>query len=308
MKNRTILVVLILATAGLVVLKKSEDVATADFRDAVWDNWKFSFSSDALPKPTSAPVNITVVKPAVDVEWVPIKGGSYKMGSAKGYPNELPVHKVTLPDFHISKTPVTVAQYQECVKSPDAAIRCEIPGEGAYCNWQKRPATLTHPINCVDWEQAQQYARFKAMQPGFEDARLPTEAEWEYAAKSAGKQREFPWGDVPATCERAVMQDGGKYGCGADGTMPVCSKPKGNTEQGLCDMAGNVWQWVQDDYQNTYTGAPADGSALAGSGSRYKVMRGGSYGYEGPGHLRSSFRSSDTPDKRRSLVGFRLAR
>jgi formylglycine-generating enzyme required for sulfatase activity len=90
--------------------------------------------------------------------------------------------------------------------------------------------------------------------------RLPTEAEWEYASRSGGLERKYAWGDEKATCARAVIDDGGN-GCGRDSTWPACSKTAGNTAQGLCDMIGNVMEWVQDCYHGDSYRAPADGSA-----------------------------------------------
>ena len=89
---------------------------------------------------------------------------------------------------------------------------------------------------------------------------MPTEAEWEHAAQSGGKAWTYPWGNKAATCSRAVLDDGG-HGCSGDHTWPACSKPAANIAHGVCDLAGNVWAWVQDGYHGAYTGAPSDGSA-----------------------------------------------
>ena len=138
--------------------------------------------------------------------------------------------------------------------------------KGDYCNWNQS-GRGDHPINCVSWNQARTFATWLG-------ARLPTEAEWEYAARSGGENREYPWGDEEATCERAVVYEryqnpkDGNRGCGRDSTWAVCSKSAGNTEQGLCDMAGNVWEWVEDDWHFSFDGAPstaARGSLLLGA-------------------------------------------
>ena len=123
------------------------------------------------------------------------------------------------------------------------------------CNWGKTDREA-HPVNCVSWDEAQEFARWAG-------GRLPTEAEWEYAARSAGRSWSHPWGDEATSCVQAVMwdNDDAPPGCGGDGTAPVCSKPGGNSQQGLCDLIGNVGEYVQAAYHETYYGAPIDGSA-----------------------------------------------
>ena len=105
----------------------------------------------------------------------------------------------------------------------------------------------------MDWDQAMNFAAWVG-------GNLPTEAQWEYAARSEGEDWIYPWGNEMATCEYSVMDDGGGWGCGEDRMRPVCSKPRGNTQQGLCDMAGNVYEWVQDAYQDNYYNAPTNAS------------------------------------------------
>lgn len=227
------------------------------------------------------------------IEMVEIPGGQFMMGSENGDSDEKPVHAVTVPAFWMSKSEVTVGQYKACVN----AGQCSTTDLTKYdkCNWGKS-GRESHPMNCVDWHQARAFARWAG-------GRLPTEAEWEYAARSGGKARKYPWGDEPATCSRAVMDDGGD-GCGRDSTWPVCSKPSGNTDQGLCDMAGNVWEWVEDVYADSYSSAPTDGTARTTGGAR-RVFRGGSWGYTA-GYLRAAHRYRSSPGYRGNDLGFRL--
>ncbi|HOS60838.1 MAG TPA: formylglycine-generating enzyme family protein [Myxococcota bacterium] len=229
------------------------------------------------------------------IEWVRIPGGSFNMGSEDGDSDEMPVHIVMVPTFEMGKTQVTVDQYRACV---DAGA-CTAPSTSEWCNWGQSDRGK-HPINCVDWNQAQAFATWAG-------GRLPSEAEWEYAARSGGGDCKYPWGDEDATCERAVMNDGSGYGCGRDSTWPVCSKPSGDTTQGLCDMAGNVWEWVQDWYHDSYNGAPTDGLAWESPTGSYRVFRGGSWG-SGAGGVRAANRNSGLPGNRNDFVGFRLAR
>lgn len=144
---------------------------------------------------------------------------------------------------------------------------------------------------------------------------------WEYAAKSAGKNRTYPWGDEPPNCTKAVMDDDTHSdGCGTNRTWPVCSKPEGNSNQGLCDMSGNLWEWVRDWYHGTYDcvqdpsahnceegdRAPTDGSAWDDSGVLI-VERGGSFNSDAF-YLRTSMRLRVWPTKRSYGLGFRCSR
>ncbi|MFA6028313.1 MAG: SUMF1/EgtB/PvdO family nonheme iron enzyme [Elusimicrobiota bacterium] len=235
------------------------------------------------------------IVPGVPVEWVAIPGGKFLMGNDAMNLDAHPRHEVAVKAFAMSKTAVTVEQYAECVLDG----RCTEPGTWGDCNWGKADRAR-HPINCVDWLQAAEYAKYM-------DARLPSESEWEYAAKSGGKDRLYPWGNEPATCARAVLNGGKGEGCGTGATMPVCSKPEGNTEQGLCDMAGNVRQWVQDNHRNSYADAPADGSAYDDNGF-YRVTRGGSFSSISGETLKADVRSYVGDGFRASGFGFRLAR
>ena len=215
--------------------------------------------------------------------------------SEQGFEDAKPIHAVAIKTFYISKTAVTVEQYAECVIKGG----CTEPGTGDYCNWGKTGRQL-HPVNCVDWNQANQYAKFAG-------GRLPSESEWEYAATSGNKHQKYPWGNDEPTCDKAVMYGNSGLGCSANGTMPVCSKPAGNTAQGLCDMVGNIWQWVQDTYQESYKGTPVNGSAFESSGP-FRVLRGGSFSYFDTGFLRTDYRSYYVPNRRHNHIGFRLVR
>jgi len=227
---------------------------------------------------------------ATPIEWVTIPGGKFTMGTTsieRGFEDANPAHEVTIKTFQMAKTAVTVAQYTECVIKG----ACTEPDTGGYCNWGET-GRGSHPVNCVDWDQAQDYAKFKG-------ARLPSEAEWEYAATGGGKNQKYPWGNEKPTSELAVFN--------TDSTKPVCSTPKGNTAQGLCDMSGNVWQWVQDLYQHSYKGAPVDGSAFEGAGVN-QVMRGGSFYDNDIMNLRADRRDFGGYSVRYDIVGLRLAR
>jgi formylglycine-generating enzyme required for sulfatase activity len=233
------------------------------------------------------------------VKWVYIQGGKFNMGST-GYTNEKPVHEVNVGDFNITKTEVTVSQYGECVTKGV----CTEPGIGkTHDNWDVA-GRENHPVNDVYWNQADIFCKWKG-------GRLPSEAEWEYAASNGGKNK-YPWGEETSTCEYGVMAIMGEEadGCGEDSTWPVCSKTAGNTSHGLCDMAGNVAEWVQDWYHDDYNGAPTDGSAWENPIGSNRVIRGGSLiSFAGKGDLRATSRFYHSmPSNWGYSVGFRCAK
>jgi len=231
------------------------------------------------------------------LEWVPLGGGTFMMGSEAGLANETPIHAVTVPPFEMTRSEITVAQYQACV----AAGICSPPRDNAAderCNWGTS-GRGSHPVNCIAWNQAVAFCTWAG-------GRLPSEAEWEYAARSGGQDVTYPWGNVMASCQYAVMDETGD-GCGLNSTWPVCSKPDGDTAQGLCDMAGNVWEWVQDWYHSRYDGAPTDGSAWEVPETDKRVLRGGAWLDEAY-RLRATMRPGYDPEAQDSDDGFRCAR
>ena len=229
------------------------------------------------------------------IEWVRIAGGAYRMGSADGSDDERPVHEVEVGTFEMARTETTVEQYGACVK----AGACTAPrSSNKYDNWGKA-GRERHPVNTVTWDHAVAFCRWAG-------GRLPTEAEWEYAARGRGRPVTYPWGEEKATCDRAVMNGGG-YGCGEDRTWPVCSKERGNTPEGLCDMAGNVWEWVSDWYDKGYYASSPRRSPSGPSRGSGRVLRGGSFGSYAAG-LRVSYRNVYSPGVASVVLGFRCAR
>ncbi|MEI7529151.1 MAG: formylglycine-generating enzyme family protein [Elusimicrobiota bacterium] len=342
MKNWKIcsLVAVLAITAGVAFNRNSGGGIPSDLRDAVADNREFSTAVPAVENKGNIPASKGYVvenapAPGAPVEWVEIAGGRFMMGTDsedKKFTDAKPAHQVFVKDFQLSRTPVTVEQYGECV----AKAKCTEPGTEkvpgskpphydywhmnadevnftAYCNWKVK-GHEQYPVNCVSFKQATDYAKFA-------DARLPTEAEWEYAATGGGRNQKYPWGNDNPSPEKVVMDFCGGYaGCpGLYGPKPVCSKPAGNaklTGGELCDMAGNVWQWVLDGYKASYKGAPANGLAVKGSAKGERVVRGGSFGdYGGPADgatgsfaSRSDYRGHRSPAGQYDFLGFRLAR
>jgi formylglycine-generating enzyme required for sulfatase activity len=218
-----------------------------------------------------------------------------------------PRHRVKVKTFQMAKTLTTFGQYNRCVE--DGACTAAHVSDGTCWDWDgskweqgKLPPSFQgddQPVVCVDWDQAQAFAKWAG-------GRLPTEAEWEYAARSGGKDRKYPWGDKIPRCDLAVFSAGGD-GCGRKSTWPVCSKPQGTTKQGLCDMAGNASQWVQDRYHDSYDGAPGDGSAWESPAGPLRVVRGSSWrGFAFL--LRAAGRGHGPPADRYAGLGLRVAR
>ena len=156
-------------------------------------------------------------------------------------------------------------------------------------------------MNSVDWYRAREFAEWIG-------ARLPSEAEWEYAARSGGQDIVYRRGNEETSCEHAVVsRDESGNDCGNETTMEVCSKPLGDTAQGLCDMAGNVWEWLEDTWHNSYSGAPSDGQAWIDIPlSSLRVLRGFSWGFN-PDLCRSAYRGWSDPAIRDANYGFRVA-
>ena len=216
---------------------------------------------------------------AMKVRWVALPAGTFKMGAEK-WNSERPVHTVAVRRFEMAKSETTIAQYRACVR----AGGCREPlGTHPGCNWGLSDRD-NHPANCLDWSHSQEYCTWAG-------GRLCSEAEWEYAARSGGRAQPFPWGHEVANCDYAVMNDGRGNGCGRDSTWPVCSKASGNSAQGVCDLAGNVWEWVQDWYHPGYHGAPTDGTAWESPGDSFRVYRGGGFVYDFAVNLQAFYRN-----------------
>jgi formylglycine-generating enzyme required for sulfatase activity len=218
-------------------------------------------------------------------EMVEIPGGSFAMGSNSGEADEKPVHSVTITQaFAIGKTEVTQEQWRVLMgNKPSYFLEC-----GDTC-----------PVEQVSWDDVQGYIKKLNAKTG-KQYRLPTEAEWEYACRG-GNQQEYCGSDNAD----GVSWNGYNSGSFLFKTPhPVAGKQANGF--GLYDMSGNVWEWVADNYHDSYNGAPADGSAWMGGGSLH-VLRGGSWGYDQPSS-RAAARSKFAANYRYYSYGFRLAR
>ncbi len=238
----------------------------------------------------------------IELVWIP--AGSFLMGSKNGHDDEKPVQRVTISQgFYIGRYEVTQAQWQAVMgNNPSNFKRCD------QC-----------PVEMVSWDDAQEFIRkLNTMNDGY-TYRLPSEAEWEYAARAgttgdyAGDLNAMAWygnnsgrkrldaAEIfrtnPQNYYRRITDNGGQ-------THPVGSKLP--NAFGLFDMHGNVWEWCQDWYHESYVGAPLDGSAWLSGGRQERVLRGGSW-YFGADFCRSANRNRNSPDSHYDSNGIRVA-
>ncbi|MEO0948955.1 MAG: formylglycine-generating enzyme family protein [Cyanobacteria bacterium J06641_5] len=242
------------------------------------------------------------------LELISIPGGSFQMGAPKTETGskdlERPQHPVEIQPFFLGRYPITQAQWQAVAQLKKVEIELE-PAPSNFTGDQ-------YPVEQVNWFEAKEFcARLSRLSD--RDYRLPTDAEWEYACR-AGTTTPFHFGETITT--NLANYDGREtYDRGPKGeyrrtTTPVDRFGIANPF-GLSDMHGNVWEWCEDDWHETYDGAPKDGNAWIDNESDRsnirKVIRGGSWS-NAPWYCRSAFRGRYNPDNRHFSLGFRVAR
>lgn len=253
------------------------------------------------------------------IEFVLVPGGEFMMGSAAGSRNEQPVHLKRIADFWFGRTEVTVGQFRRFAEATgyrtDAeragdcfAIRSDggwVPIEGRTWKAPGFEQTDDHPAVCVSWNDATEFVRWAGL-------RLPSEAEWEYAAGNGPRRTAYGWGNggeggVPPAGNVADLALGRKYpnleiyAGYEDGfvfTAPVCRFPP--NDFGLCDMTGNVWEFVEDWLTSTYDADPISFPR------EYRADRGGGWD-SAPEVSRVTNRGGLAPQNRSDAVGFRVA-
>jgi len=222
---------------------------------------------------------------------VSIPAGEFTMGSQDGDPDERPAHKVYVDAFSIDVYEVTVRQYAEFLQAT---------GVNLPLDWQtmNQPAHQKRPVANVDWTDAAAYCKWAGK-------RLPTEAEWEKAARGTDG-RLYPWGNDPPTPLHANY---GKTGSHNYGTLAaVGTLENGKSPYGIYDMAGNVWEWVSDWYDSDYYKNSLSQNPTGPSKGGFKVIRGGAW-TSNPRNLRSADRYWDPPSFRSLYFpGFRCAK
>jgi formylglycine-generating enzyme required for sulfatase activity len=237
-------------------------------------------SSVARPSARPVPAPAEWTNPADGSRLIRVPAGRFRMGSGDGRDDEQPVHEVSLGSYSIGKHAVTWGQYRRFCQETG---RAEPPDPGFAHE-------TSHPVVNVSWDDAAAYC-------GWAGLRLPTEAEWEYAARGADG-RSYPWGNQPP--DETLANFDSRHG----GTRSVGSYPMGASPVGCLDLAGNVWEWTADWYGPYEAVASADPRGPE-TGCR-RVLRGGGWCYDGS-FLRASLREALDPSARIFEFGFRVA-
>lgn len=249
--------------------------------------------------PTPVPTLASEITDAFGIEMVLVKEGVFLMGSDGGDADEAPAHLANLDTYYIDKYEVTNKEYRACV----TGLGCELPKNTRY---YVQPDHPDHPVVYVTWEMANAYCEWRG-------ARLPSEAEWEKAARGDTNSFNYPWGSLflrsaanycEQNCDHSWSDPGGNDGFAM--TAPVGSYASGVSPYGAYDMAGNVSEWVYDWYADDYYRNSSRDNPFGPESGLYRVLRGGSW-YNKPVDLQSFKRSFLRPNVAYNYTGFRCA-
>ena len=252
------LVVLIALTVGMVLLIRNLVTGLAA-REGTASEMNLAVEEPVVTMfESTLGIDSTMVNPVDGAEMVYVPAGEFLMGSEDedADSDEDPEHTVYLDAYWIYKHEVTNAQYRQCVDEGE----CDVPSN---VNQFNNPDFDDHPVVFVSWYDADAYCQWAG-------GRLPTEAEWEKAARGTDG-RKFPWGEESPTCSLAQFRD-----CSGE-TKPVGSFPAGASPYGALDMAGNVWEWVGDWYDGGYYSQSPSENPQGPDSGEYRVIRGGSW-------------------------------
>ncbi|MGE0485847.1 MAG: SUMF1/EgtB/PvdO family nonheme iron enzyme [Gammaproteobacteria bacterium] len=225
--------------------------------------------------------------------WIP--GGRFTMGGRlpTDDPHEFPAHAVTVQPFAMSVNEITIAEYKRFAR----ASGTHLPNLAGVAGADE----ANFPMIFISWNEALAYTKWLSQQTG-QEYTLPSEAQWEYAAR-AGSDSDYPWGrDLGRGNAHCIACD-----TGLDPRQPTAIGRFNANKFGLYDMAGNVQEWVYDCYHPNYDSAPGDGSVYEGGDCTVRVLRGGGYG-NGPRQLRSAARDKFRFDKGNDQTGIRVVR
>jgi formylglycine-generating enzyme required for sulfatase activity len=237
----------------------------------------------------------------IAITMVQVPAGSFQMGSPDNEAgrggNEGPLHRVQLQSFFLGQTPVTQAQWKEVASW--SQVNLKLNPDPAIFKGANRP------VEQVSWEEATEFCRRLSKRTKLVYT-LPSEAQWEYACRAC-TTTPFAFGDT-LTPDLANYDGNYTYGSGLKGQYRQKTTDVGSfagNAWGLQDMHGNVWEWCLDPWHDSYTGAPADGSAWTAGGGTSRLLRGGSW-FLSPAFCRSACRGISRPDGRDGNIGFRV--
>ena len=290
-------------------VKSSTDAADFDLYLRAYPNGRFALlARHRRAELTDPPIRFRAGEAFRDCDGCPemvvIPAGDFTMGSLASeegrQDREGPQHPVTVRSFALGATEVTFDEWAACVRGG---------GCGEYRPDDKGWGRGARPVIFVSWEDARAYVRWLSRETD-ESYRLPSEAEWEYAARARADPRTPFHTGATISIDQANYAGNYVYGSGRRGTYRQRTTPVRTFAPnafGLHDVHGNVWEWTEDCWHENYRGAPADGSPWLGGDCGRRVLRGGSWTYN-PRYLRSAARSRDTPVHRHRNAGFRVAR
>ena len=321
--------------AQVAAKKQAEAMAQAEERARAQAAANVKETPRATPRPGS------VFQDCADCpRMVVIPAGEFTMGSpaseaGRGV-DEGPQRQVSIALYALARSEVTVAEFRRFADESGYRTEAERdprvqgcsgfiyadpaaanPGPQAVTSWRSPGLTQadSHPVLCVSWNDARAYAQWLSRKTG-KRYRLPTEAEWEYAARAGSVAARY-WGDDPVqACRFANVADQSRFQTWGFGQRHECTDghyftaPAGGYSPnrfGLYDMLGNVWEWTEDCWNASYAGAPTDGTAWLTGDCVQRVSRGGSWSTV-PRFARSAARNKNSADQRDNLTGFRLAR
>ena len=321
--------------AAVAAKKQAEAMAQAEERARAQAAANVKEAPRALPRPGS------VFQDCADCpRMVVIPAGEFTMGSpaseAERGVDEGPQRQVSIALYALGRSEVTVAEFRRFADESGYRTEAERDARAQGCSgfiyadpgaagpasqpvtsWRSPGLTQadSHPVLCVSWNDARAYAQWLSKKTG-KRYRLPSESEWEYAARAGSVAARY-WGDDPVqACRFANVADQSRFQTWGFGQKHECADghyftaPAGGyapNRFGLYDMLGNAWEWTEDCWNASYAGAPADGSAWLAGDCGQRVCRGGSWSTV-PRFARSAARNKNTADHRDNLTGFRLAR